>query len=237
MGDEKPGQQVPASEDQVCNSAGGYVWPVSNMNRLRRFMVLGTEGGTYYIQSKDLGMENIDCIQRLIEDGLGEEVVKEIVTFSVEGRTAKQNPLMLALVQCARCSTDLKTKKAAYDALTKVCRIPTHLFQFIEYSEKFSEGTGWGRAQRRAIGEWYNKKRPSDLAYQITKYRKRNGWTHKDVLRLAHVKPANDGKIQVYMYTCVILHKFILSTLKTCHNLRGGDNPPLKLCNEATHAC
>ncbi|XP_072016161.1 RNA-binding protein RO60-like isoform X2 [Amphiura filiformis] len=199
MGDQKPGQQVPASEDQVCNSAGGYVWPVSDMNRLRRFMVLGTEGGTYYIQSKDLGLENIDCIQKLIDDGLGEEVVKEIVKFSVEGRAAKQNPIMLALVQCARC-TDMKTKKAAYDALSKVCRIPTHLFQFIEYSEKFSEGTGWGRAQRRAISRWYNNKKPNDLAYQITKYRKRNGWTHRDVLRLAHVKPENDATSLVLKY-------------------------------------
>ena len=208
MGDNPTGQQVRDSEDQVCNSAGGYVWPVSDMNRLRRFMVLGSESGTYYIQSKELGLENIDCIQKLIDNGLGEEVVKEIVTFSVEGRAAKQNPIMLALVQCARC-TDLKTKKAAYDALGKVCRIPTHLFQFIEYCEKYGEGTGWGRAQRRAIGEWYNNKKPSDLAYQVTKYRKRNRWTHRDVLRLAHVKPANDGECVLnqgwFVFVCLFV--------------------------------
>ena len=190
---EPTGQQVPLSEDQVCNSAGGYVWPVSDMNRLRRFMVLGSESGSYYIQSKELGLENIICIQTLIESGYGENVVKEIVDFSVGGRTSKQGPILLALVQCARCS-DLKTKQAAYEALSRVCRIPTHLFQFIEYSEKFSDGTGWGRAQRRAISKWYNKKKPSELAYQITKYRNRNGWSHKDVLRLAHVKPEGDGK-------------------------------------------
>lgn len=196
---EPTGQQVRLSEDQVCNSAGGYVWPVSDMNRLRRFMVLGSESGSYYIQSKELGLENIDCIQTLIESGYGENVVKEIVDFSVGGRTSKQGPILLALVQCARCD-DLKTKQAAYEALSRVCRIPTHLFQFIEYSEKFSDGTGWGRAQRRAISKWYNKKKPSELAYQITKYRNRNGWSHKDVLRLAHVKPEGDATSLVLKY-------------------------------------
>ena len=31
------------------NSEGGYVFPVTNMQRMRRFLVLGAEGGTYYI--------------------------------------------------------------------------------------------------------------------------------------------------------------------------------------------
>ena len=50
---------------------------------------------------------------------------------------------------------DVETKKSAYIALPKVCRIPTHLFSFIEYCESLSKGTGWGRSHRRAVAEWY----------------------------------------------------------------------------------
>lgn len=46
------------------------------------------------------------------------------------------------------------TKKSAYKALTMVCRIPTHLFSFIEYCQALSIGTGWGRAHRNAIADW-----------------------------------------------------------------------------------
>ena len=42
-------------EGMVPNSAGGYAWEVDDMRRLRRFMCLGSEGGTYYIGEKKLG--------------------------------------------------------------------------------------------------------------------------------------------------------------------------------------
>ena len=32
---------------QLPNSAGGYAWAVDRWTRLDRFLVLGTEGGTY----------------------------------------------------------------------------------------------------------------------------------------------------------------------------------------------
>ena len=33
---------------QVANSARGYAWAVDDWSRLRRFLVLGSEGGSYY---------------------------------------------------------------------------------------------------------------------------------------------------------------------------------------------
>lgn len=76
---------------------------------------------------KELGIENAQSIIRLIGDGRGLEVVETIKTFSIEGRTAKQNPIMFALALCAK-SDHLPTKQAAYASLGEICRIPTHLF-------------------------------------------------------------------------------------------------------------
>ena len=67
------------------------------MKHLHHFLCLGSEGGTYYIGEKELGCENSMAIIRLIESGKGTEVVKEIVEFSVQGRAAKQNPIIVAL--------------------------------------------------------------------------------------------------------------------------------------------
>lgn len=181
---------VPQSEPlpgMVPNSAGGYSYQVSDIQQLRRFLCLGSEGGTYYIGEKELGKENAGAILRLISDGKGTDVVKEIVEFSVEGRAAKQNPVIFALALCARDS-NLETKKAAYTALTSVCRIPTHLFAFVEFCEALSQGTGWGRCHREAIKAWYLTKDANHLAMAITKYKQRNGWSHLDLLRLTHIK-------------------------------------------------
>lgn len=183
----------------VLNSAGGFSWQVDDMKRLRRFLCLGSEGGTYYINEKVLGRENAECIMRLIADGRGPKVVEEIVEFSVQGRAAKQNPIIFALALCARDENE-ETKRAAYEALNKVCRIPTHLFAFVDFCEGLSVGTGWGRSHRRAIQAWYNEKKGMSLAMAVTKYRQRGGWSHLDVLRLSHVKPINDEVACVCKY-------------------------------------
>ena len=206
---------------QVPNLAGGHAWQVDDMKRLRRFLCLGSEGGTYYIGEKQLGRENAEAILRLITARKGVEVVKEIVEFSVEGRAAKQNPIIFALALCAR-EKDPETKKAAYEALSKVCRIPTHLFTFIEFSQALSIGTGWGRAHRRAIQLWYNSKQPKSLAIAVTKYRQRGGWSHLDVLRLAHIKPDSPG------VACVC--KYIVKGMDACRDEFAGQNPEI---NEA----
>lgn len=181
---------VPQSEPlpgMIPNSAGGYSYQVSDIQRVRRFLCLGSEGGTFYISEMSLGKENAGAILRLISNGKGEDVVKEIVQFSVEGRAAKQNPIIFALALCAR-DGNLEVKKAAYTALASVCRIPTHLFTFVEFCEALSQGTGWGRCHREAIKAWYLTKEAKHLAMAVTKYKQRNGWSHLDVLRLAHIK-------------------------------------------------
>jgi 60 kDa SS-A/Ro ribonucleoprotein len=67
--------------------------------------------------------------------------------------------------------------------LDKVARTGTHLFHFAEYVESFR---GWGRGLRNAISRWYTTKKATELAYQLVKYRRRDGWSHRDLLRLSH---------------------------------------------------
>ncbi|CAF2857746.1 unnamed protein product [Rotaria sp. Silwood2] len=183
MSTENIPQSKPLSNDQVQNNAGGFSWAVDDMQRLKRFLCLGCEGGTYYQGEKELGIENAKAILKLIEDGRGVEVVDTIKTYSIEGRTSKQNPIMFALALCAK-STDLSTKRAAYGSLSEICRIPTHLFMFIKYAHAL--GQNWGRAQRRAVSTWYTGQNPSKLAMAITKYQNREGYSHRDILRLSH---------------------------------------------------
>ena len=184
-------QDEPIRIDQVENSAGGFVCQLDDMKRLHRFLVLGSEQATYYIGERQLGLENAQAIRRLLNAGKGIEVVNTILVFSVEGRTAKQNSIMLAFAMCARLG-DLKTKQRAYEVLPQICRIPTHLFMFVSFSKTISQdGSGWGRAPRKAIQKWYTGKLPMKLAMDVTKYQKREGWSHADIARVTHLKSDN----------------------------------------------
>jgi 60 kDa SS-A/Ro ribonucleoprotein len=171
---------IPGS-DQVPNSAGGYAWAVDGWTRLRRFLILGSEGGSYYASETKLTRENARALESCVAED-GPRAVAEIVRVSDEGRAPKNDPAIFALALAAGLG-DEPTRKAALEALPRVCRTGTHLFQFATFVEGFR---GWGRSLRRAVGGWYAAQPVETLAYQAVKYRQREGVTHRDLLRLAH---------------------------------------------------
>jgi len=166
---------------QVKNSADGYSWSVDVWTRLRRFLILGSEGGSYYASERKLTRENVNAVEHAIHAD-GKRAVAEIVAVSREGRAPKNDPALFALALAAGVG-DQETRKAALEALPQVARTGTHLFQFASFVEGFR---GWGRSLRRAVGRWYAERSTDDLAYQAVKYRQREGVTHRDLLRLAH---------------------------------------------------
>jgi 60 kDa SS-A/Ro ribonucleoprotein len=166
---------------QVENSNAGYSWPVDDWTRLRRFLILGSEGGSYYASEWKLTRENVQAVERAVQSD-GKRAVAEIVAVSREGRAPKNDPALYALALAAGLS-DEETRKAALDALPQVARTGTHLFQFASFVEGFR---GWGRALRRGVGRWYAEQPVDAIAYQAVKYRQREGLSHRDLLRLAH---------------------------------------------------
>ena len=185
-------EPIPGST-QVANSAGGYAWQVDDWVRLDRFLLLGAEGGTYYIGERKLTVGNAQAVLRCIKAD-GERVVNRVVEVSEAGRAPKNDPALFVLAMCAG-EGDIATRRAALDVLPRVARIGTHLFHFLEYAKAFR---GWGRGMREAVAAWYNDKDPDRLAYQVVKYRQRDGWTHRDALRLAHPTPPTDKHNAIY---------------------------------------
>src|SRR5207253_6528763 len=110
-------QPIPGA-GQVANSAGGFAWAVDDWTRLTRFLVLGSEGGSYYATEQKLSRENAQAVLRCIQAD-GERVVREIVAISDAGRAPKNDPALFALAMCAGLG-DESTRRAALNALPKV---------------------------------------------------------------------------------------------------------------------
>lgn len=170
--------------NQIRNSAGGYAFALDDWARLRRFLILGVDGPTYYATEQALVRENAHALLRCISLD-GERVVDEIVAISIAGRNPKQHPVVFALAACAAADDDA-VRAHALAVLPKVCRTGTQLFLFAGYVEQFR---GWGRGLRRAVADWYTDRDADALAYQLVKYQRREGWSHRDLLRLAKPRP------------------------------------------------
>lgn len=176
---------IPGREkDMTKNSAGGYSFKVDDWTRLNRFLILGSEGGTYYASEQKLTKDNASAVLRCIKAD-GPRTVRTIIEVSDAGRAPKNDPAIFALGLCMKEGNE-ETKKLARAAVPQVCRIGTHLFHLAEVIKNIG---GWGRGTKNAFAQFYmNEDR---LGEQLVKYQSRDGWSHKDILRKIHIKPKN----------------------------------------------
>lgn len=187
-------QPIPGST-QVANAAGGYSFPVDLWTRLERFLILGSDGGSYHASERTLTQESAAAVQACVQaDGL--RTVRTIAAISDAGRAPKNDPALFALAVAAS-EGDPATRAAALCALSTVCRTGTHLLHFAQFVDGMR---GWGRGLRSAVGAWYADKDADALAYQAVKYQQRDGWSHRDLLRLSHPKPESEGKKALYRW-------------------------------------
>lgn len=179
-------QKIPGREaEMVANNTGGFVFGVDKWSQFQRFVTIGAEKNFYSSEAK-LTVDNAKNVLECIKEN-GPEVVRRLTEISVAGRAPKNDAAIFVLALCASFG-DAATKSSAGEALPKVCRIGTHLFQFVA---AVNELRGWGRSLRNAIGAWYTNMDASKLAIQVSKYQQRDGWSHRDVLRLSHPKFAD----------------------------------------------
>lgn len=188
-------QNEQARPEQVKNSAGGFAFKLDLWSALERWLILGAEGGTYYASERKITQENAKTIEACLKsDGL--KTVQKIVEISQAGRAPKNDAAIFALAMAASCN-DEKTRKAALTAIPEVCRIGTHLFQF---AESVNSMRGWGRGLKNAVAAWYNDKTAESAAFQAIKYQQRNGWSHRDLLKLSHPVASSEEHDALFRY-------------------------------------
>jgi 60 kDa SS-A/Ro ribonucleoprotein len=178
-------EPIPGSA-QVPNSAGGFSFEVDVWMQVRRFLILGSEGGSYYVGERQLTAQNVASVRQAVALD-GRRLVDEVIAISEGGRAPKNDPALLALA-IAAAAKDADVRRYALDSLPRVARTGTHLFTFLSF---VNGERGEGRGLRRAVANWYTLKDRDSLAMQLVKYRSRGGWTHRDALRVGHPKPSD----------------------------------------------
>jgi 60 kDa SS-A/Ro ribonucleoprotein len=180
-------QREKADPRQVANNEGGFVFQVTNDTRLERFLVLGTAGGTYYQDEQELTKQNVDWLIQYIQTNPSNcsIVLRKAEQISQEGRAFRNSPAIFTLALLFKYGHASMKQELATRSVLRICRTATHLYELCDYFELMG---GWNRTKRAAVANWYLSKSADQVAYQAVKYRQRNGWTHRDLLRLSHPK-------------------------------------------------
>ncbi|MGI5201595.1 TROVE domain-containing protein [Spirillospora sp. CA-108201] len=192
-----PGREA----DQVRNAAGGYAFALDLWRRLEDFIVLGTAGGTYYVDAGELTADNVAVVDGAIRaDGPRTVALAEQVSTARPPR-APSNRGALFVLAAAHASGDTPTRQAAARALPNVARTTEHLATWFGYYKQLGgKATGSStkirsrRSLRRAMADTLMSDDVEAVAYRACKARQRRTpqaelFHLRDVLRLARPHP------------------------------------------------
>ena len=177
-------EPIPGREAEMGkNAAGGVVFKLDKWEQFRRFLILGTEGGTYYTSERKLTAGNVAVVETCVAEN-GQRAVNLIVEVS-EGGIAPKNTQAIYALAVAAGAANTKTRQAANAAIGRVCRTGTHLYEFVDYIDLLGQ-RGWGRGLTSGIARVLEEMPLKKLALHSVKYRQRNGQTYARVLRRTH---------------------------------------------------
>lgn len=184
---------VKGRTDMILAKSGAYTFKTSDKDYVRRCLMLGTTSNSFYYSSEESSKEFILFLMKVVEDS--PTILEEEILYAAEGRTINQSTPILALVFL---STGDAVAKAGFKRIfPKVIRTASNLYEFLAYTKKIR---GQGRLIGNAINDWLESKSTKDLTYQFLKYRSRNGFSARDVLRLKRPKTTDADRNALYKY-------------------------------------
>jgi 60 kDa SS-A/Ro ribonucleoprotein len=169
----------------VRNDAGGYGFKLSLWDYLRRILILGSPA-TYYVGQKSQVERHYATVLAAVKSD-GPRAVA-MVNRVIGDRLALDYTAPLFCLAVAISEGNTETRRAAAEEVT---RLP-NAAQLMHFASIVDTQRGWGKLLKGAVAGWYENRSLDELVYQGLKYQGRAGWTHKDLITLAHPNPGED---------------------------------------------
>ncbi|MDC0835535.1 ribonucleoprotein Ro/SS-A-related protein [Geitlerinema sp. FC II] len=186
-------QPIPGREKEMIRGrSGGYMFDAGLWAMVRRCLLVGTAQSTYYANKRELTNEFVDVLFQAIDEN-PERVAREIV-YASDGRSLNNSAPIFALVLLSM-GESRAAKQAFSDIFLKVVRTGSHFYEWLSYTKSVR---GFGKVVREAGQSWLSRNDAKRLAYQLLKYQQRHGFSHRDALRLFHVKPLTEDHDRLF---------------------------------------
>ena len=169
--------------EMIQGRSGGYTFDAGIWAMVRRCLLIGTSQSTYYAGKKELTDDFVNVLQEAIETSAN-KVAEEIV-YASDGRSINNSTPIFALVLLSM-GESVEAKQAFLRIFPQVVRTGSHFYEWLNYSKSMR---GFGKIVKEAGRIWLSQDNVKKLAYQLLKYQQRHGFSHRDALRLFHVRP------------------------------------------------
>ncbi len=186
-------QPIPGRESEMIpGRSGGWMFNAGIWTMLRRCLLIGTAQNTYYAGKKELTDDFVEVVRQAIAQNPAK--VAEEILYASDGRAINNSTPIFALVLLSMGETP-EAKKAFQAIFSDVVRTGSHFYEWLSYTKSLR---GLGMMVREAGKKWLSREDVKGLAYQLLKYQQRHGFSHRDALRLFHVKPITEEHRQLF---------------------------------------
>ncbi|WP_013322102.1 TROVE domain-containing protein [Gloeothece verrucosa] len=188
-------QPIPGREKEMIQGrSGGWMFDTGLWNMLRRCLLIGTAQSTYYADKHELTDDFVKVVQQAVLTD-PTRVASEIL-YASDGRAINNSAPLLALVLLSMGKT-AEAKKAFCEVFPQVVRTGSHFYEWLAYTKSMR---GFGKVIRDAGRQWLSREDVKGLAYQLLKYQQRQGFSHRDALRLFHVNPPTEDHNRLFQW-------------------------------------
>ncbi|MBD1923309.1 TROVE domain-containing protein [Microcoleus sp. FACHB-831] len=186
-------QPIPGRESEMIQGrSGGFMFDAGSWNMVRRGLLIGTAKSTYYAGKRELTEDFVEVLKGAIAENPS-RVAEEII-YASDGRAINNSAPIFALVLLSMGETP-EAKKAFQEIFPAVVRTGSHFYEWLNYTKSMR---GFGKVIREVGKTWLSREDIQGLAYQLLKYQQRQGFSHRDALRLFHVKPDTEERRQLF---------------------------------------
>ncbi|MCL1467174.1 TROVE domain-containing protein [Argonema galeatum] len=186
-------QPIPGREaEMIQGRSGGFMFDAGIWKMLRRCLLIGTAKSTYYAGKQELTNDFVEVLKEAIAQNPTK--VAEEILYASDGRSINNSAPIFALVLLSTGEAP-EAKKAFQEIFPQVIRTGSHFYEWLNYTKSLR---GFGKVIREVGKNWLSREDVKGLAYQLLKYQQRQGFSHRDSLRLFHVKPPTEDHRQLF---------------------------------------
>jgi 60 kDa SS-A/Ro ribonucleoprotein len=178
----------------VQSRSGGYTFQADLWQNVRRMLIMGSANGSFYADRQELTSEFFDILRQAVAADPHQTAAE--ILYASNGRALNNSAPLFALVLLSAGETP-EAKQAFLDLFPQVVRTGSHFYEWLGYSKGLR---GFGKTVREAGRAWLSRADAKGLAYQLLKYQQRQGFSHRDALRLFHVKPPTEDHNALFQW-------------------------------------
>ncbi|CAG9823714.1 unnamed protein product [Phaedon cochleariae] len=176
---------------------------MENEDKLKRLIYLCNIEPKYYCGGPDkyvkVSKSKWDLLIEMLRDN-HEELLKIILAASEDKLVPYRSYILKILAYAIKMETATKEiKPQICSTALNICKSDKEFFDFIKYATSFNRSK-ISKTVRKTVQNFYKNKTAFELAQSYANSRSFHGWSHKDLIKLAHIKAENPVKNMVINY-------------------------------------